>query len=342
MTWLERRLGRARGVPVPRTDLLTDVTTEDPVADPGPQVRCDRAAILDCERADAAAGVEHPRLHERAGRAGVEAGGAGAAVVHLERRVGRQVEVGEQRREQKVAAGAGIDEHRVLAEPAQPGEAGEIPLGQRRRIDDRPGATSRHPGLEPRREGIRPRAEQIVIVIAPCVPRQASPPLLRRGRGGAGRRMVGGQHDHASRPRQERGGMGPQRLVPLEPALHRSGEALTEPAAELLVVRGRPCRGYPQPREPKPDRLGPQILHDGCGSRRRPGGSIGGEGRGGWHGPGKRGWCRRGRSEPPRGNWSGPVRGSRYRPAPLSPTAEPCQINVTRSSHRADCLTEQP
>ena len=204
--------------------------------------------ILDRDRAQAPIGVEHPRFDEGGGRAGVEAGRAGAAVVHLERCARGQVGVGEQHGQQKITAGRGIDEHRVLAKPAEAGEPAELAFWKGRGIDEAAGAAARHSGLEPGGQRIDPAAQQIVVVVAPGIPRH--PPLPRRARpmmvrrlvqfmampvGGGVQGVVGGEHDHAAGAVEQVARVAAERLVLLEPIRHHASMALVEPAAKLLV-----------------------------------------------------------------------------------------------------------
>ena len=250
---------------VPRTDLLADVAAEDPVLHAGPQIGGDRPVVFDRKRADAPAGVEHTRLHEGAGRTGVEAGRAGAAVVHLDWRVGREFEVGQQRRQKKETARAWVDQHRVLAEPAEAGEPGKVSLRQRRRIDHAASAAARHAGLQPGPQHVHPAAEQVVIVGAPRIAGHTATPLPCsadiRGAVGA-RRMVGGEHDHAPHAGKQVLRIGSQRFLMLEPLPHHARKPLIEPLADQLPPRGRPGRGDAQPRKTHPDRLPSQFFHE--------------------------------------------------------------------------------
>jgi hypothetical protein len=72
---------------------------------------------------------------------------------------GGERRVGEDGGQQEKAAGLRIDEQRVLADPAQAGEPGEVALGERRGIDDGAGAAAGHFGLEPRGDRVGPRPQ---------------------------------------------------------------------------------------------------------------------------------------------------------------------------------------
>ena len=141
---------------VPGADFLADVTAKDPVAEAAPQLDGNRPTVLDGQRTEAAVGVKQPRLGQRVRWTGIEAGGATATVVHLDRLVGRQVERGQQPREEKIAASPRVNQHRVLAKPAKASPGGELPFRQRCRIDHPPAAATRHLPLQPRPKLIEP------------------------------------------------------------------------------------------------------------------------------------------------------------------------------------------
>src|SRR5204863_397807 len=69
------------GVGVDRADLLAEVAAEDPVADQGPDLERDGAAMLDRPEGDAAAVVEHAGGDQGARGADPQAGVAGAAAL---------------------------------------------------------------------------------------------------------------------------------------------------------------------------------------------------------------------------------------------------------------------
>ena len=71
----------AAGEFVPGADELTVVAAIDAVADQRPQFQRDRAVVFDGEIRDAAARIQPVWRHDGAGRAGVDAGAAGTAVV---------------------------------------------------------------------------------------------------------------------------------------------------------------------------------------------------------------------------------------------------------------------
>ena len=89
-----------------RTYILTDVTSEHPVAYEMTQLTRYRASVLDGQVRDAQPGVDRVIAIERSRRARNRAGTAGAAA-RLRRQVGRQIEIGQ--------------------DPAQEGERAQLP-----------------------------------------------------------------------------------------------------------------------------------------------------------------------------------------------------------------------
>src|SRR5215472_7206215 len=104
-------------VPVPGTDVLADVAAEHVGADRGAELRRNRTPQFDIKVSDAPRGVHHVRLNERSGGAGIEAPGAGTAAVKG-RRVGLEIEAGEDNADKEPRAALLIDEASVLAHPA--------------------------------------------------------------------------------------------------------------------------------------------------------------------------------------------------------------------------------
>ena len=101
-----RRASRAAcGELVPRADRQAIVAAIDAVADRRAEFLRDRPLMLDGQVGDAAPRIEPVGRGKGIGRAGVEAGAAGAAMVAL-RRVGRQLERREDRAEEQPGADA--------------------------------------------------------------------------------------------------------------------------------------------------------------------------------------------------------------------------------------------
>ena len=88
---------------VPRADGQAVVAAVDAIADRGSQLARDRALMLDRQVGDAAPRVDPVGRGERLGRTGVEAGAALSAMVRFGR-VGRQLEVGEDRAQEQPGA----------------------------------------------------------------------------------------------------------------------------------------------------------------------------------------------------------------------------------------------
>src|SRR6266496_4399374 len=114
---------------VPRTDILTDVAPEQPVVHLRALGCVERSPMLDREIRDARARVEITRPGEGLGGAGVKTAPAGAAAVRLERQVRLETSVGEHDADERERADLGMDQHHVLADPAEPGELSQLPLG---------------------------------------------------------------------------------------------------------------------------------------------------------------------------------------------------------------------
>ena len=112
----ELRLAAGVGELVPRADREAVVAAVDAVADPAAQFARDRAFVLDGEVGDAAPGVEPVGRRKGAGRADVEAGPAGSAMVGF-RLVGRELEIGQDRAEEQPRAEFARHQIGVLALP---------------------------------------------------------------------------------------------------------------------------------------------------------------------------------------------------------------------------------
>ena len=77
---------------------------------------------------------------------------------------GCEFDVEEKRAQEEVAAQAFVDQHGVLAEPAQAGAAGKIALQQRGRVHDGPAPAAGLLTLGPSQQPFQPFAEDIVVV----------------------------------------------------------------------------------------------------------------------------------------------------------------------------------
>src|SRR5205809_6529054 len=95
-----------------------------------------RAPQLDGQVTDAAPGVKQAGSNEGIRGASIEAGRAGSAMTPLMNRIGLQLQVEQEGAEKEVAAEPLVQQHGVLAEPAQARPPGEIAFQQGGRIDD--------------------------------------------------------------------------------------------------------------------------------------------------------------------------------------------------------------
>src|SRR5438128_318397 len=115
----------SRRLPVPRTNFLADVATEEPVANGLAQFFRDRSAQLNREVTDATPRIQLSGSGKGIGWAGVKTGSAGTAVASFVRRINVQFEIEQEGPDKKVTADPFIDQHGVLAKPAEAGPARE-------------------------------------------------------------------------------------------------------------------------------------------------------------------------------------------------------------------------
>ena len=167
----------------------------------------DRPLMLDGEIRNAAPRIEAVRLRKRRGRADVETGTACAATVRL-RRIGRQIERGENRAEEQPRAILARDQIGVLALPAETGFFGNRLFHHCRGVDE-------HFHLaasifnQPARDLLEPRLDQLVIVVALGVDRDGGAVLARQDRQRVlVRPVIHAQHDHRAHVWPQRAGRG--------------------------------------------------------------------------------------------------------------------------------------
>src|SRR6266487_3505980 len=157
----------ARKAHVPRTDILTDVAPEQPVAHLRALGCVERSPMLDREIRDARACVEIARPGEGLGGAGVETPLAGAAAVRLERQVRLETSVGEHDADERERADLGMDQHHVLADPAEPGELSQLPLGHGTGVHIAARCRPRYERADRRGELLEALAEDVMVVGGP-------------------------------------------------------------------------------------------------------------------------------------------------------------------------------
>src|SRR5215469_6142240 len=131
---LERIFPRARRLAIPGTDALARIAAELPRPEPALQRGIDVATVLDGQVRDAASGVEHVGRHEGLRGAGIEAGAAAPAAVG-QRLVRVEVRGGQEHSNEEPGAELGMEEHGVLADPAEARARGQIALQDRARVD---------------------------------------------------------------------------------------------------------------------------------------------------------------------------------------------------------------
>ncbi len=224
---------------VPGADRQAIVAAIDAVADAFPQFPGNRPLMLDRQIGDATARVQLIRRRKGAGRAGVEAGAADSAVVALGR-VRPQVEIGEQRAEEKPGAEIAADEIGVLALPTEARGLRQRLLHHRRGVDehfDLAAGCSR----QPRSQLLEPAFQHVVIVAMAGIDGDGA--VARLGGGGEGiavGRIIDADH-HAG------AGFGPKRaragaawvLHPRHVAVTAQREPVSQPIRGAFGGRGR-------------------------------------------------------------------------------------------------------
>lgn len=160
---------------VVRTDGLTHVAPVQPLPHQRLELLRDLPAVLDREVADAPAGIEHPRRHERLRGTRIQAPRAAPAPVRLERCIHRQRHIHHQRSEKEERPLLRIDQHGILPEPPQPRAPREIPLQQRPAVHVRT-RVHHHAKLrlQPRHEAAQPLTHDLVVVITARIPRHGA------------------------------------------------------------------------------------------------------------------------------------------------------------------------
>ena len=121
---------------VPRADQLTIIAAEDPVTHGPAELDRDTAAQLNGEIGDAAFRIHLVGRDKRIGRADIETGAAATAVVCCGF-IDRQGQIGEKLTKEKPGAGLLVNQHRILADPAQPGLLCQCPFQNRCAVDKR-------------------------------------------------------------------------------------------------------------------------------------------------------------------------------------------------------------
>ncbi len=216
-------------------DLLADIAAQYPcthcVCNP---VR-DRRTRLDRMVCDAETGIKDARSDESLGWTCIETASAFAAV-WLCLGVGNKLNIHEQPAQQDVRPVAAVDEHRVLADPAEPRTTGQFTLQHCRSVAERPGAA----WLADQRRQLIGQASQpchhpVVVVVVERVPREPASSGLGRVQ-----RYVAACRDHHRRARtwQMHGGV----EAALDVGCHISHACVVsrvEPRHEVLSIIAR-------------------------------------------------------------------------------------------------------
>ena len=229
-------------------------------------MRREVAVVLDGEVGDAARRVQHARLDERVRGAGLEAAATRAAPIRCEGEIGSERGIGEDDADEGERAQRRVDEHHVLADPAEARPLGQLALGDGpcvhvaarlrsgRNLTDLPG------------EPLQSAAEHAMIVGGLGVLGDAR---LTPGRRPGVMEIVGERDDRDFGPRHD-----PSRLLPLGrlavQVRHRAGVARGQPAVEFGGVRVRLERSHSDGVEPHLERTTLQLDGLACCLRRMP------------------------------------------------------------------------
>jgi len=260
---LKQRIGRDDGFGVPGADVLADVAAVKPLTDRAVIFGWDLVAMLDGQIGDALSRIELIGRGDRAGRTGVDAAAAGAAAVDG-RIVGWQIERRDDLPQQQPASDPLVDRAGVLSLPADPGSGGQLLFHHRRRVD----ACARHSIgtllANPVRQGVQAFLDDLVIIHAQRVARDAPMPMALVLRHRRQRHVIVHRHaDHAARPRHVHGWIGPLVEAPRHPR-HRPVLSLVQPAPQVIPILRRlgprdPHQLKPQLARTRLDRAGEHV-----------------------------------------------------------------------------------
>ncbi len=210
-----RFIGRD-GLDVIRTNFLANITAEDVVAHEGAKMKRDDSLEFNRQVGDAATGVENVGPDECSCRASFQTQIALAATVS-KGAIEIQLHAQEQLPQKKPRAAARGDEMSVFANPADAGDAGQIPFQDGTRIDEGlPLDGSRMDLPDPAQERLQFLLHEVVIVVTPSVAGNPTSHLARSRRSGKRRIVIHSHRDDRHRPRQPFLRIPAQRLGPLE------------------------------------------------------------------------------------------------------------------------------
>src|SRR5262252_4517219 len=158
---------RHRRLPVPRTDALAGIAAELPGSELPREGGLDIATVLDGQVRDAPARVQHVGRDEGLRRAGVEAGATASAAIG-ERLVYVEGRRGQEHPDEEPRPEIGMEQHGVLADPAEPRPRGQVALENRAGIHVALAARAARLG-EIRRQLGQARRHHRMVVASPRV-----------------------------------------------------------------------------------------------------------------------------------------------------------------------------
>src|SRR5215510_7053393 len=134
LSCLEGRVALRRREAIPRADLLTDITSEDPITDQRTQPSGDVVLQFNGKVGDAACSLNGPVGQDALGGASLNAACASPALIGNKRRIRFQFEIEKNLGQEEVRPVLRVDEAGVLADPAETGPLGQIAFENRARI----------------------------------------------------------------------------------------------------------------------------------------------------------------------------------------------------------------
>src|SRR6266566_3521206 len=240
-TWHEAGIGRcAREADVPGTDILTDVATEQPIADLGSLRVGELAAMLDRQIRNARSRVEIARSDEGIGRTGIEAAAACPAAVRFEGEIRFQRCIGQDDADERERPELWMDQHHVLPNPSEARELCELALGNWTGIDVATRGRPGHDFTNCRGELLETVAEDVVVVSGPRVLGDSTPSHWA----GVSRAVVVVRQSHngGTSPWHDAPRIFPLLRLPMQ-IRHRAGMSGRQPAIELggVWILLEPC-----------------------------------------------------------------------------------------------------
>ena len=226
---------------IPRTNVLADITSKQPLSDAISQVKWYRfPAMLNRQIADTASRIQHAGFRKCIGRAGIKAARACTTVVVFDGFVVCQFDVGQDGSQKKPTADGTTDQHRIFPKPADAGKSTEVTFQQRCRVDDDARACRRYFSPQEIGQLLQSRFQYVMVVRrSPCIPSNSSD-TCRLGTVV----VIHGSHDDAACPRHDSIRMAICILAAFNP-LHVGSMTVLNPLQQSVKSRRRHGGGNP-------------------------------------------------------------------------------------------------